>query len=374
MICSITKYVMLVLVLLQGCGKESAPQGQGQLPLVSVMTIEAQDAPLTFEYIANTQSSRLVNINSRVNGFLEKRVYIEGSIVKEGDVLFLMDEKPFQAQVNAKKAALAAKKAAMETARLNLARTKPLTKLNALSEKDLDDATGSFETSSAAVQEAQADLDTALLNLSYCTIVSPLDGITSAALVQDGAYINVQNSKLTTVAALDPIWVNFSISENQLLEFRRQVSKGMIVAPSVSEYEVEILLTNGAVFPNRGHITFQEPNFSTETGTFLIRVSVENKDGLLRPNQFVRVKIHGAMRPNAILIPQRAVQQSTKGHYVFVVDKEDKIEMRPVIVGEWQGTNWFIDDGLDPGDALVVDGGLLLQPETKVQTKTYIPK
>lgn len=368
-----TYFFLGLLFLLVGCHSPEGPK-TASLPFVTVMTAERKDVPITYEYIASTQSSRLVNIHSRVSGFLEKRVYTEGEIVQEGQILFLMDKKPFQAQVDAQRAAVNMKIASLETARLNLKRTIPLTKLNALSEKDLDNAKGSFETASAAVEEAKAQLETALLNLSYCTITSPLHGISSAALQQDGSYINVQNSLLTTVSALDPMWVNFSISENQLLDFRHQVSKGEIIAPKVSEYEVEILFTNGAVYPNKGHITFQEPFFSTETGTFLIRVSVANKNDILRPNQYVRVRIHGAMRPNAILIPQRAVQQSTKGHYVFVVDQENKIEMRPITVGEWQGDNWFINDGLNSGDRVVTDGGLLLQPGTVVQIKPYKEK
>jgi len=360
--------LILLFLFLFGCERSTTPPTPPP-PQVSIITIKKEDVPVTYEYIATTQSSRLVNINARITGFLDKRVYTEGDIVKAGQTLFLMDRKPFQVQVDAQKAALNMKIASRETARLNLERTIPLTKLNALSEKDLDDAKGTYESASAAVEVAQAELDTALLNLSYTRITSPLDGITSAALQQDGSYINVQNSKLTTVAALDPMWVNFSISENQLLQFTHLVEKGKIVAPKIGEYEVEIVLANGTIFPNKGRITFTEPNFNTETGTFLIRVSVENKDNVLRPNQYVHVRVHGAIRKDAILVPQKAIHQSTKGHYVFVVDQESRIEMRPVTVGEWHGTDWFIDEGLNPGDRVVVDGGLTLQPETVVQIR-----
>lgn len=362
-------YALAALLLFSSCEKGGKPSGTVKKVSVSTITVEAKDVPIDLVYIATTQSSRLVNINARVNGFLEKRVYTEGEIVQEGQVLFLMDKKPFQAQVDAAEAALNMKKASMETARLNLNRTKPLTELNALSQKDLDDATGTFQSSSAAVEQAKAQLETALLNLSYCTITSPLYGITSAALEQDGSYINIQNSKLTTVAALNPMWVNFSISENEIQAFRQQIAKGILIAPKVDEYDVEIILVDGSLFPHKGKITFADPNYNQETGTFLIRATVDNPDAILRPNQYVRVRLQGAVRPKAILIPQRAVQQSSKGHYVFVVDKEGNADMRPVVVGPWQGTDWFINEGLRSGDVVIVDGGMTLRPGTPVEAK-----
>lgn len=328
--------------------------------------IEAKDTPVSFTYVAQTQSSHLVNIQARVNGFLDQRVYTEGDFVKQDEILFIMDRKPFEAQVAAYEAALESKKAAHQVAVLNLERVKPLAKLNALSQKDLDDAIGSYETTLAAIAQAEAELETARLNLSYTTIRSPLDGITSAAIQQDGTYLNMADSQLTTVSALNPIWVNFSISEYQLQDFRDQIKSGKLIPPANEEYSVKVIQVNGEFFPETGSITFTEPYFNPETGTFLIRATLANPEGVLRPNQYVRAQISGAIRPNAILIPQRAVQQSSKGHFVWVIDKDHKAAFRPVVVGDWDGDNWFIDQGLSSGDQVVVDGAMNLTPGASV--------
>jgi membrane fusion protein (multidrug efflux system) len=358
----------LAVTLAAGCKKEQ--QMVTAVPEVTVMDIVQRDVPVSFEYVAQTQSSRQVNIQARVSGFLDKRVYTEGSIVKAGQVLFLMDKKPFQAQVSGSAAALTRHKAAMETARLNLERTKPLTAQNALSKKDLDDATGAFESAAAAVDQAKAQLDTAQLNLSYCTISSPVDGITSAALQQDGTYINIMNSQLTTVAVLSPMWVNFSLSENEMHEYRNQIAKGLLVSPKDGNYHVEVILVDGSLFPYTGKITFAAPSYDSKTGTFLIRVSVNNPDGVLKPNQYVRARLQGAIRPKAILVPQRAVQQGSKGHFIWVLGKDNKVEPRPVVVGDWNGNDWFISQGLKAGEKIVVDGVLTLRPGAPVKVKS----
>lgn len=358
----------LPVFFMAGCAKEQKVEPPP--PEVTVLAIKQQDVPVSFEYVAHTQSSREVNIQARVNGFLEKRVYTEGSIVKAGQVLFLMDKKPFEAQVGAAAAALARQQAAMETARLNLERTKPLAARNALSQKDLDNATGQFEASAANVEQARAQLETAQLNLSYCTITSPVTGITGAALQQDGTYINVMNSQLTTVAELSPMWVNFSLSENEMQSYRNQVAQGSLRVPKDGNYDVQIILVDGSIFPFTGKITFAAPSYDSQTGTFLIRVSVTNPDGTLRPNQYVRVKLQGSVRPNAILLPQRAVQQGLKGHFVWVVDKDNKVNPRPVAVGDWYGNDWFISEGLKAGELVVTDGVLTLRPGAPVMVKT----
>jgi len=353
--------VALALPLLAACGKQGPPPlSKGGPVEVAVVTVAPRDVPAVFEYVAQTQSSRQVNIQARVSGFLDKRVYTEGSIVKEGQVLFLMDKKPFQAQVDAAKAQLSKTQAALDVAKSNLARVKPLAQAEALSQKDLDDATGNFESASASVEGAKAQLDTAELNLSYCTITSPVTGISGAAAQADGTYLNQTNSQLTTVAVLSPMWVNFSLSENEVQSFRNQIEKGRLARAPDNSYLVEVVLVDGQVFPFTGRITFTDPAFNAQTGTFLVRASVNNPDGVLRPNQYVRARVKGATRPNAILLPQRAVLQGSRGHFVWVVDKDGKAENRPVSVGDWAGDEWVITEGLRAGERVVVDGGLKL--------------
>lgn len=361
---------IVAVFLIPGCGsKPKAPSPPP--PVVTVMEVVTRDVPVSFEYVAQTQSSHLVNIQARVNGFLEKRMYTEGSVVKKGQVLFLMDAKPFQVQLDQARAALVRQQAALETARLDFERTKPLTEQHALSQKDLDDATGHYQSAAAAVEQSQAQVETAKLNLSYTTITSPVTGVSSSAQQTDGTYIGPQNSLLTTVAVLSPMWVNFSISENEMQSYREQIRKGLLRPPGAQRYTVEVILVDGSIYPNAGRITFAEPSYNAQTGTFLLRASVDNPDGLLRPNQYVRVRLKGAIRPNAILIPQRAVQQGSKGHFVWVVGKDSKVEQRPVTVGDWHGDDWFIFEGLKAGEQVVVDGGLSLGPGMAVSTKSY---
>jgi membrane fusion protein, multidrug efflux system len=359
---------MLLTVMTSCGGHDDKKAATGPTP-VSVVTVNPTNLPVSIEYVAQTQSSHQVNIQARVTGFLDRRVYTEGAMVKAGQVLFLMDKKPFQTQVDGAVAALARQKAAMETAKLNLARTKPLTAQNALSQKDLDDATGSYESSAAAVEQAKSQLETARLNLSYCTITSPISGITGAALQQDGTYINQQNSQLTTVAVLSPMWVNFSISENEMQRFRDKIARKLLIPPPNGSFNVEIILVDGSTFPHKGKITYAAPSYNAQTGTFLLRASVDNPNGILRPNQYVRALLKGGIKPGAILLPQRAVQQGGKGHFVWVVDKAGRAEYRPVTAGEWHGNDWLIDEGLKAGEKVVVDGGLTLQPGAPVTVK-----
>lgn len=359
--------------LFAGCSREAPPP----LPPpaeVSVLKVEPRDTPVTFEYIAQTQSPQEVNIVARVSGFLDKQLYTEGAIVKEGQILFKMDRKPFIAQLDSAQAAWDKAKAANDTALANLKRVKPLADLNALSQKDLDDATGNADTTAASVAQAQANVDTARLNLSYTTIASPLRGVAAAAQQKEGAYLSPQNNLLTTVSSLNPIWVNFSISENEFTNYRDQVTKGLLVPPQGGNYVVELIQVDDSTFPQTGKITFADPSFNPQTGTFLIRVTIPNPNGALRPNQYVRVRLNGATRPNAITIPQRAVQQGAKGHFVWVVNQAGKAELRPVRVGEWYGDSWFISEGLAAGDQVVVDGTLRLAPDATVKVMPYVPK
>jgi len=354
---------------LGGCGKKEKGAPPAPPPAVSVIEVAPRNMPVTVEYVAQTQSSREVNIYARVSGFLDRQLFAEGAPVKAGQVLFQMDAKPFQVQLDQARAALARQEAALETARATLARTRPLAEVNALSKKDLDDATGHFESSAASVDQAKAQVESAKLNLSYCTISSPVEGVVGAALQQEGTYISQQNNQLTSVVLLSPMWVNFSLSENEMQKLRVQVAKGLLRPPENNRYVVEVVLVDGSVFPHTGRITFADPSYNPQTGTFLVRASVDNPRGVLRPNQYVRVRLKGATRPDAILVPQRAVQQGSKGHFVWVVTREATAESRPVVVGEWHGTDWFIAEGLRAGERVVVDGGAALHPGAKVAVR-----
>jgi membrane fusion protein (multidrug efflux system) len=340
--------------MLGGCDKPETPPPPP--PDVTVMEVKPSDTSVTFEFVGVTESSQQVEVRARVDGFLEERLYTEGSIIEKGEVMFRMDAKPFKAQLNAARAALEEQKARLWTAQADLKRVKPLAKANAVSLKELDDSQGRVNAAAAAVEMARADVETAELNLGYTTIYSPVTGASSFARIQNGAYVDQKNSLLTYVAQLDPIWVDFSISEDELLSLRSQRNKGQLELPKGGMLDIELVMADGSLYPETGKIFFRDVNYSTETGTFLMRATFANPDQELRPGQFVRVRVKGMIRPDAILVPQRAVLQGAQGFFVWIVDDEGKAQTRNVEVGDWQGDNWFVYKGLSDGDRLITDG------------------
>lgn len=353
--------------LLGGCAKEQPKPAAGPLQVTAV-TVKPQNTPVQFEFVAQTQSSREVEIRARVDGFLDKRLYTEGDMVRAGQPLFQMDRKPFEAALLSAQGQLQQQKARLEVAQANLARVRPLAARNAVSKRELDDAIGFEKQAQAAVLAAQGEVRTAQLNLSYTTINSPLRGLSSFAKRQEGSYLTAgQEGLLTTVSQIDPIWVNFSVSENEKLSYNDQIAKGQLKFPPNQDFEVEVILADGSVFPYRGHINFAAPSFSPATGTFLVRTELPNPKGDLRPGQFVRARIFGATRPDAILVPQRAVLQGSKGHYVWVVGTDGKAHQRVVEVGDWHGDDWFISDGLQNGERVVVDGAVRVTPDAPLK-------
>ena len=362
-----------VLAMLAACSKPAAELPRQAID-VTVMTVAARDTPVDFEFTAQTQSSREVEIRARVDGFLDKRVYTEGQRVHAGQTLFLMDPKPFEAVLQSAKGQLAQQQARLTVAKANLARVVPLVAQNALSQKERDDAIGSEKEAEAAVIAAKGQVQTSELNLSYTTIKSPLTGLSSFARQQDGSYVTAAaTGLLTTVYQLDPMWVNFSISENELLAYRDQIGKNQLRFPAHDDFEVTVILADGTVFPSRGRINFANPAFSTQTGTFLVRASFANPQGRLLPGQFVRARVSGAVRPDAILIPQRAVLQGSKSHFVWVVDNDSKGHQRVVETGSWHGDDWFITDGLKPGERIVVDGAIRVVADTPLKISQAPP-
>jgi membrane fusion protein (multidrug efflux system) len=363
----------VIVALATGCSKEEAAPAPAPLQ-VSVVTVTPQNTPVQFEFVAQTESSREVEIRARVDGFLDKRLYIEGDMVRAGQPMFQMDKKPFEAALLTAQGQLAQQKARLEVASANLARVRPLVAKNAVSKKDLDDSIGFEKEAQASVLAAEGEVRQALLNLGYTTINSPLKGLSSFAKRQEGSYLTAGDSGLlTTVSQVDPIWVNFSISENELLSYRDQLAKGRLKFPPSSDFEVEVILADSSVFPKRGHINFAEPSFNPDTGTFLVRTELPNPKGNLRPGQFVRARVYGASRPDAIRLPQRAVQQGSKGHYVWVLGADGKAKQRAVEVGDWYGEDWFISDGLRVGERVVVDGAGRVSPDAPLKVVPAAP-
>ena len=358
-----------LLATMLGCSgdKSGAPAPPQALP-VGVVTVNATDVPYVAEFVGETESSQEVEIRARVEGFLETIAYREGSLVNKGDVLFQMDRKPFEAALAAARAELQAQQARLGTASANLNRVGPLAAEDALSQKDLDDAKGSRDAAIAAVEGARSRVQQAEINLSYTTILSPVTGVTSFARKQPGSFIAPgPDSLLTYVSALDPMRVNFSVSENEQLKFNKLIGEGKLRAAADRKYSVKIILADGSVVPAPGQITFGDASFSKETGTFLVRAELPNKDGLLRPGQFVRVLMSGATWVDAIEVPQRAVMQGPQGNFVWVVDGDSKAQFRPVKLGPLSGDRWLIEEGLQPGERIVVDGGLKLAPGVPVK-------
>jgi membrane fusion protein (multidrug efflux system) len=284
----------VVAVLAAGCSKEAPPPPK-PAPQVSVVTVTPQTIPYVMTYVAQTESSRQVDIVARVSGYLERIAYKEGELVQEGQLLFELDPKPFRAQLDAAKGELRAQQARLSTAKANLSRIRPLAKMDAVSRADLDKAQGEHDSANAAVFAARAKVKEQELNLGYTTIESPVTGLASRSSQRQGAYINAQSesAKLTYVAALDPVWVNFSVSQNQTTKLRDMVEKKLLVPPPNLDFEVEVALSDGTVYPHKGRINFADPSFSQETGSFLVRAVLPNPDRQLRPGMFVTARLYG---------------------------------------------------------------------------------
>jgi membrane fusion protein (multidrug efflux system) len=352
-----------------GCSKEAAAP-QRPAPEVTVLAVAPQTIPHVMTFVAQTESSRQVDIVARVSGYLDRIAYREGQLVKQGQLLFQLDDKPFRAQLDAARGELRSQQARFATAKANLERIAPLAAQDAVSRADLDRAQGEHDGAAAAVFAAQAKVKEQELNLGYAAIQSPVTGLASRSAQRQGAYINAmsESARLTYVAALDPIWVNFSVSQNQVAKLKDMVEKGQVVPPPKLDFEVELIMPDGGVYPHKGRISFADPSFSQETGSFLVRAELPNPKQELRPGMFVTARLSGATRPNAVLVPQLAVQQGSNGHLVYVVKPDGTAEVRPVLIGDYYGEkDIVILTGLQAGDRVVTEGTMRVAPGQPVK-------
>jgi membrane fusion protein (multidrug efflux system) len=356
---------------LSGCGeKNDGAHPQQGIP-VTVMTVTPRDVPINIEFVGTTESSHQVEIRARVEGFLEKRTYEEGGKVKAGQTMFQIDRRPFEASLQQARGALAQQEAKLTNAEATLKRVRPLAEKNAVSQKDLDDAISAEKTARAAVFSAQGSVQDAELKLSYTMITSPVDGLSGRSKKQEGSYISAgSESLLTYVAKIDPIWVDFSISENENLKLMDHLARGLFKMPKGRDFEVEVNMADGSVFPHKGRLNFADPSFSSETGTYQVRAEIPNpinSPKVIRPGQFVRVHLLGGIRPNAILIPRTAVSQGAQGFFVWIAGKDGKAEFRAVQIGDWQGNDVFINSGLAAGERIILDNLLKMSPGAPIK-------
>ena len=385
-------------IVLTACGRAGGEDkgGKGGFPPapVTVQEVRTTTVPIRFEYVGQTAGSKEAEVRARVQGILEKRVYQEGSRVTAGQTLFILDSRPYAAQAQAAEADLSRAQAQYSQAKRNFDRVKPLVGSNALSQREFDEATSGEETGAAAIKQAQARLTEARLNLGYTRVVAPVSGWASRAQKSEGSLVSPgADSLLATVSQLDPLYVNFSVSEAERLRLNRLMNSGELKAPAANDaaaksatngrvsapdksalsgYSVSLRLSDGTIYDRKGRLTFVDPAINTGTGSFDARAELPNADAALRPGQFVRVIVDGATRPNAIIVPQRAVMDGPQGKFVFVTakggqdGKTDVALPRPVTVGEWVEVDaqqqWIVESGLKPGDVIVVDGTAKLFP------------
>jgi membrane fusion protein (multidrug efflux system) len=368
----------LALLSLGGCDRQGQPGGFQGFPPAPVTLIEVAPAtvPLELEYVGQTAGSKEAEVRARVTGILERRAYQEGARVKAGQTMFVIDPKPYAAAVQAAEAELARAKAQLAQARRDRERLEPLLHGDiegAISRREYDDAVSAEEMAAANVQLAEANRTTARLNLSYTTVAAPVSGFASREQKSEGSLVSPgADSLLTTISQVDPIWVNFSISENERLGLDRAVREGKLVLPDRPDggYEVSVRLADGSVYPRKGRLAFIDARVNPGTGSYDARAVFPNEEVGLRPGQFVRVMLAGARRPNAIVVPQAAVMDGPQGKFVYVAGKsEDGKDIalpRAVTVSDWVvlgGANqWMVESGLQRGDRVVVDGMAKLQP------------
>lgn len=365
-------FVMLAAVLaLGGCKKESGAGDAAQVPTVAAVKVEPQNIPLSFEFAARAQGSKETEVRARVGGILLKRNYVEGSQVEEGSVLFQIDPEPFKVTLNQAKAKLAQVNAELKNAETQWQRTEKLYKEKYASEKARDDARANLDSLAASAQLAQAEVDAAQLNLDYTTVKAPISGITSMEVQSEGSLISAtgDSSLLTHITQLDPIYVIFSASENEMLSLTNMVDRGLIRNPeNKNEIKAKVRFGNDVMYPLEGEINFMNPNVDQKTGTIKLRAVFPNPEARLRPGQFLRLIMEGLTRIDALVVPQEAVMQASDGAFVYRVNEKGVVESVSVQTGlTTKDGGWIIDSGLKPGDVVIVSGVMKICPGMTVK-------
>jgi membrane fusion protein (multidrug efflux system) len=352
------QYAPLTLLACVGFAacKETPKPPPEQPPSVVVEPVEVRDAPVVTEVTGEVRGGEDVEVRARIAGYLQSINYKEGTLVREGDLLFVIDPKPFEANVARARADLEKAQAAHDRAVVQVNRLRPLVAQNAVSQQDLDNAVAMEETGRASIAAAQAQLTSARLDLGYTQVTSPISGLAGIRQVDVGTYVgSPQPTVLAVVSKLDPVRFDFNISETEYLELARSSRARGQVQPQVNA-PLTLKLADGSTYPYKGRLTVVGRGVSTETGTLPMQATFPNPNGLLRPGQFARLSLPITTRRNAIVIPQRAVEELQGTYNVFVVGADNVVQSREVKLANRIASDWVVTDGLEPTDRIIVEG------------------
>lgn len=344
----------VVLAAGLGCGKHEPPPAVRPPAAVTVAEVVVRDAPRYLDEIGRCIPRETVTIRPQVGGQITQIHFVDGADVKAGDLLFTIDPRPFRARLDAAEAASQQAKAALALARLDFTRAEKLLERKALSQQDFDTSRNTVEVSEARMKQAQAEVETARLNLEYCSIRSPIDGRTGHRLVDVGNIVSANGGSLLVVHRIDPIYADFTISENDLGLVQQSRKKG--------ELRVEVRLPDQTGEPHVGDITFLDNNVQNGSGSVTLRATLANADRRLWPGQYIKVRLILETLKGALLVPAAAPQLSAKGSFVYVVKADSTAELRPVTLGQRQDALVVVEQGLQPGERVVTGGHIGVMP------------
>ena len=371
---TLTVLVCVFAFFISSCRKEQ-PVVQ-RVQEVAVVEVTQKDIPVVHEWVGTADGLVNATIRAQVTGYLIKQTYHEGDEVKTGQVLFEIDPRSFKAALDQAEGALAQMEALYENAHANLIRVKPLAAQNALSKKDLDDAASLDNSTKAQVLTARAAVENARLNLGFTRITSLINGVAGLARAQVGDLVGptVQGGELTTVSTINPIKIYYTINEQAYINFMRRFSSEAAGLAEAKKLGIELILSDGSLYPESGKFYAIDRQVDVRTGTLRVAALFPNPTNLLRPGQFVRVRVLLGTQKGALLIPQRAVMELQESYQVAVVGSDDKVEMRPVKPGERVGSLWEITEGLHPGERVIAEGLQKVRQGMVVQPRPFVPQ
>jgi membrane fusion protein (multidrug efflux system) len=368
---AITLKVSFLLMVCFGCKAGESSTAEVPAPEVEVVDVVQEDVPIYSEWVGTTDGLVNATIQAQVTGYLMKRVFLEGAFVKTGDLLFEIDPRPFRAALAEAKGQLGQAQAQSVKAELDVRRDRPLAKAKAISQRELDDSTQALAGAKAVVASAKAALERAELNLSYTKIEAPIDGIVGIAKAQVGDLVGPGTGELASISTVDPIRVYFPVSEQEYLKAADKVQAAYKHPESPGEDTLELILSDGSVYPQKGRFLLADRQVDVKTGTIRIGALFPNPGNVLRPGLFARVRAMTQTEKDAILLPQRAVMELQGNYQAGVVSQDNKVEIRPIKVGERVGNRWVIDQGLEPGERVVIEGLQKLKAGMTVTPKSF---